>query len=152
MKQENNYLCHEDPSAAILPGGTNVCVGRNDCRVQADVTVRRVHSVMIWGVVSDSAGVPVGNVLVRLMRYEHGCGEELLELCCTHTDCQGCYRFDLEQSGEGHYRVMVGLRGGVTPPPCLEKPPCPNPPSAPYSRCGEARGCRSTTQNCVQYY
>lgn len=149
MKQEANYPCWEGPCSSILPGGTDVCVGRSDCTVQADVTVERVRSVVIWGVVSDCTGTPVANALVKLLRYECGHGEELRELCRTHTDCQGRYQFDLERGCEGRYRIVVSPRA-CDAVPC-PKPPCSNPCTQPW-QCCESHGCRSTTRSNVQYY
>lgn len=156
MKQENNCQCCGEPCTDILHGGTDVCVGRNDCDVQANITVDRARSVMIWGVVTDCTGTPVSGALVRLLRYSGECGAELREVCRTCTNCQGYYQFDLERGCEGRYRVAVSS----CPPcpsschsPCGERPAgsC-GPWDGADSRCGQCSSCRSTVRNEIQYY
>ena len=150
MKQESKYPCWEDPGFSGLPGQTEVCIGHNDCKVRADVTVERMRGVVIWGMVTDCTGVPVSNALVKLLRYEGGYSE-LRELCRTHTDCQGCYQFDIEQGCEGRYRVLVSPRACSADFCRPEMPPCPEV-CEPRCRCEHSRGCRSTTRSSVQYY
>lgn len=160
MKQEINCSCCDGPCTAILPGGADVCVGRDDCKVQANITVDRVRSVMIWGVVTDRSGAPVAGALVRLLRYTGECGTQLRELCITRTDGQGYYQFDLERNCEGRYRVVVSScapceNGGSSP--CGERrgEPC-----APWDDCGNrcgqygagSRVCRSAARNQILYY
>lgn len=90
-----------------MPGGTDVCVGDKDCKIQADITVERVRNVIIWGNVTDCTGTPVSGALVKLMRYTKEYGRELKEVSRTHTDCRGYYQFDLEYGCEGRFRVLV---------------------------------------------
>lgn len=160
MKQETNCPSCGGPCTGILPGSTDVCVGCNDCKVQANITVDRVRSIMIWGVVTDCTGAPVAGALVRLLRYAGDCGTELRELCRTCTDCRGCYQFDVEQGCEGRYRVVVSSCtscGGGCHSPCGERH---DEPCAPWDDCGNccgqcggsSCGCRSTVRNQIQYY
>lgn len=151
MNQETNCQCCGDPCSAMLHGAADLCVGRNDCKVQADITMDRAHGVVVWGIVTDCTGAPVPNALVRLLRYTGECGPELRELCRTCTDCQGYYQFDLERGCEGRYRVAVS-----SCPPCGERraETC-----APWDGCGGPCGqyggpcgCRSAARNQIQYY
>lgn len=112
MNSINQYRCKEDPCATILPGEVDVCVGPSDCKVRADVTLNRVRSVSIWGIVTDSRGWPVPGAMVKLLRHS-GEGERCFtEVCRTRTDPRGEYRFDLSGDSAGRYRVLVS--------PCVE--------------------------------
>lgn len=160
MKKKTNCQCCGDPCTVILHDGTDVCVGRDDCEVQANITVDRVRSVMIWGIVTDCAGELVSGALVRLLRYTGECGSELQELCRTYTDCQGYYQFDLEQSCEGRYRVIVSFCTSCNNSchsPCGERrTEAYTPWDDCNNRCGQfgssSCSCRSTVRSQIRYY
>lgn len=152
-----NQKC-ETPCTTILPGGTDLCVDRNDCKVRADITLDRVRSVIIWGTVKDCTGMVIPNALVKLLRYTGECGCELKEICRTHTDCQGYYQFDLEQGCEGRYRVLVSSCASINKEEpcekCKKEKPCPPPCDTFLDKQynGKPGSCRSTSRNNVQYY
>lgn len=142
----------EEPCTTILPGGTDICIERNDCKVRADITLERVRSVIIWGTVKDCTGMFVPNALVKLLRYTGECGSELKEVCRTHTDCQGYYQFDLEQGCEGRYRVLVSSCASIDKD-CKPCKPCEKIDVFPDKQYGGKPGsCRSTSRNNIQYY
>lgn len=151
------YDCPQggDACSTILPGGVDLCVDRNACKVRADITVDRVRTLTIWGCVTDCDGVPVSGALVTLLKYK-GCG--LHEVARTRTDCTGRYQFCLSDGGEGRYRVEV--RQGTCPDACPDDcaspcPPCRPEPAGP-SGClcqgSSSEGCRSVSRSNVQYY
>lgn len=155
MKQDYDRSRGGDPCSEILPGGVDLCVDRNVCKVRADVTVDRVRTVTVWGCVTDRSGAPVNGALVELLKYMD-CG--LYEVARTYTDCTGRYQFALNDGGEGRYRVEV--RQGACPdacpdgcePPC--PPRCPEPPGSNGCLCqgSSSGGCRSVSRSNVQYY
>lgn len=157
MNHKSENKCYDSPCTTIMPGGTDVCIGSNDCKIQADITVERVRSVIIWGNVTDCTGTPVSEALVKLMRYTGECGSELKEVCRTHTDCHGYYQFDLEYGCEGRYRVLVSActscgqeykpRVQRNDDSCLSRDFCHD---RQYN--DKPCSCRSTTRNNIQYY
>ena len=155
MKQDCDCPQGGDPCSAILPGGVDLCVDRNVCKVRADVTVDRVRTLTIWGCVTDCDGVPAGGALVTLLKYRD-CG--LCEVAGTRTDCAGRYRFELSGGSEGRYRVAVRQDGcpDACPEGCepLRPPRCPEPAGSGGCLCqgSSSGGCRSVSRSNVQYY
>lgn len=157
MNHKSENQCYNSPCIAMMPGGKDVCVGSNDCKIQADITVERVRSVTIWGIVTDCAGTPVSDALVKLMKYPRECRSELKEISRTHTDCNGYYQFDLEYGCEGRYRVLVNActsceKEGKSyiqqnDEPCIGRDVCHD---RQYN--DKPCSCRSTTRNNIQYY
>ena len=155
MKQEYDRSRGGDPCSTILPGGVDLCVDRNVCKVRTDVTVDRVRTVTVWGCVTDCSGTPVSGALVELLKYTDCCLHEVARTC---TDCMGRYQFSLTDGCEGRYRVEV--RQGVCPDACPDgcEPPCPPrcPEPAGSSGClcqgSSSGGCMSVSRSNVQYY
>lgn len=154
MMQPEQYRCGEDPCATMLPGETEVRVGPNDCRVRADVTLRRMRSVLIWGTVTDPRGWPVPGALVKLLRHTGEGRGGFAEVSRTRTDGRGEYQFDLNGESAGQYRVLVSPcvhdRGGYAEdPPARESYP---PQEEDFRSFSIPREPRNGGVNCVQYY
>ena len=157
MGQKSENQCYNSPCTTMMPAGTDVCVGHNDCKIQADITVERVRNVIIWGNVTDCMGTPVPDALVKLMKYTGECGSELKEICRTHTDCNGYYQFDLEYGCEGRYRVLVNACTSCEKE-CKSRVQRNDEPCTAHDICYDKQynnkscSCRSTTRNNIQYY
>lgn len=94
-------------NSCIFPHGIDVCINPDDCKVQANISVKRVHCILLWGIVTDCKNEPVADALVKLLKYSSECNNELQEICHTYTDCHGYYQFDLDGYCEGRYHVLV---------------------------------------------
>lgn len=157
MNHKPESQCCDVPCTTIIPSGADVCVGHNDCKIQADITVERIRNVIIWGIVTDCTDAPVSDALVKLMRYTGECGNELKEISRTHTDYTGYYQFDLEYGCEGRYRVLVNDRISCEKE-CKSPVQRNDEPCTARDICHERQyndkpcSCRSTTRNNIQYY
>ncbi len=148
-----NESCFPD-----IPNGTDLYVAPDDCKVQADIRMNRIHGTVICGVVTDNRGQAAGGTAVRLLKY-CDCCSGFQVVACTYTDCCGYYQFELEQGFYGRYRVIAD--------PCApcEEDFCEEPFSREQEICGchelygggcqnsgKSFGGRSTIRNNIQYY
>lgn len=80
-----------------------------DLEVKADITVKRRNSVKVWGEVKDSMGVPLCNVMVKIMKHvKYNNGNKLINIATTKTDNRGYYQFKLQLSEQCEkYRVAL---------------------------------------------
>lgn len=137
MQSNQSYL-RNDPCLIPLPGEVDVCVGPNDCKVRADVALQCVHSVLIWGTVTDCRGCPVPGATVKLLRYTGDRTCNLTEICRTRADAGGNYQFDLTGDSTGRYRVLVS--------PCVEEQN-----SYPIEKSFQTESCSAQNSSCRSY-
>lgn len=83
---------------------------KNDCEIRADVCVKKVNAIRLWGRVKTCENEPVEAALVKLLKMvcdKHG--YRLEGVAHTITDCKGFYQFDIcERDDHADYRVIVG--------------------------------------------
>ncbi|MGL4655764.1 MAG: carboxypeptidase-like regulatory domain-containing protein [Sarcina sp.] len=109
----NKHNCGCAPQNAgcceyILGNSADLHVNTKDCEVRLDLTVEKANGVRVWGQVKDCSGMPVANVLVKLVKVMHYCGrQEYVGVAHTVSDCNGFYQFDLTNCEEADYKVLV---------------------------------------------
>ncbi|MCT4565388.1 MAG: hypothetical protein N4A68_13890 [Maledivibacter sp.] len=82
------------------------------CEIRADLEVKKIRTIRLWGQVRDCDGDPVKCALVKLVKLSKGdCkGKEYEGVAHGVTDCMGFYQFDIcvPKSGKpSRFRVIV---------------------------------------------
>lgn len=140
----NTKNCYSKTSYDDLVVGNSIDIQleKNDSEVRADLTVSRVDTVRIWGIVKDCDGMPISNALIKLVKPINKNGiMEYEGACYTVTDCSGFYQMDVPCSdSDSKYKILVS-KASVgyeriiccdNCNPCSPEPPCPPmPPSTP---------------------
>ncbi|WP_409069571.1 hypothetical protein ACFLKB_08855 [Clostridium sp. FAM 1755] len=100
---------------------------------RADLTVKKVRTLRVWGQVKDCDGEPVKNALLKLVReVKDDCGKiKYVGVAHGVTDCLGFYQFDIcvpKECTPHVYRIFVskqalgkeGYIKGNECDPCLD--------------------------------
>ncbi|MGL4655758.1 MAG: hypothetical protein ACRCWM_07740 [Sarcina sp.] len=132
----------------IIQGNSlDVEIFDNDCEVKADIIVTSKNTIRLWGQATDCDGMPVPNVLVKLLKYVNECTcPKFVGISHTISDCYGYYQFDIDRCDIGKFRILFGKAANgpdreVKIPNCptnccTPQPPCPPPcPTSCSSRC-----------------
>lgn len=82
------------------------------CEIRADLEVKKIRTIRLWGQVRDCDGNPVKCALVKLVKeVRKDCGDKELEgVAHGVTDCMGFYQFDICVPKTGvptRFRVLV---------------------------------------------
>ncbi len=107
------------------------------CEIRADIQVKRVRGIRIWGRVIDCKNKPVKNALVKLVRaVVDECGKVRYKgIAHGTTDCLGFYQFEVckpKKCVSAKYRIFVSkqalgkeiFKDETECDPCSEKIPC----------------------------
>ncbi|MCY6958950.1 MULTISPECIES: hypothetical protein [Clostridium] len=105
--------------------------------IRADINVKKVKTLRVWGQVKDCDGKPVKNALLKLVRVvKDQCGKvEYVGVAHGVSDCLGFYQFDIcvpHSCNANVYRIFVskqalGKEGYITATecnPCLDNLEC----------------------------
>ncbi|MGL5149383.1 MAG: hypothetical protein ACRC7N_02270 [Clostridium sp.] len=107
---KSNYSCSNNSGCCeyILGNSADVHVSTKDCEVRMDLQVEKANGVRVWGQIKECNGMPVANVLVKLLKVMHYCGkQEYVGVAHTVSDCNGFYQFDLQNCEEADYKIIV---------------------------------------------
>ncbi|OQB22827.1 MAG: hypothetical protein BWY11_02032 [Firmicutes bacterium ADurb.Bin182] len=81
---------------AILGSASEFEVRENDCEIRADISVRKIGCVRIWGRITDCNDNPVEEALVKLLKKNDLSGCVKYEgVSHTVSDCEGFYQFNV---------------------------------------------------------
>jgi hypothetical protein len=101
-----NYDINESHQSTIIGNSVDVSM-RDVCHseIKANIIVKELDTVRLWGQVKDCKGRPIANVTMKLLKYE--CGE-YNGIAHTVTDCQGFYQFDLpKKNPKAKFKVIA---------------------------------------------
>lgn len=120
MPEYEKCQCELKDDCIFLKGNqTEFELRKDDCEIRADVSVKEMRCVRVWGEVINCKGVPVENALVKLVKVTCKAGKTKLEgVAHTVTDCKGVYQFEIcpkeyddceERREKITYRVIVSM-------------------------------------------
>ncbi|MHB1314340.1 MAG: hypothetical protein ACYCX2_02500 [Christensenellales bacterium] len=108
MEPEYKATFEKDECEYIKGNVAEVEVKECDCEIRADVVVKKIRCIRLWGQVTTCEGRPVEEALVKLVKEVcHGKDTKLIGIAHTVTDCKGFYQFDL-CAEKAEYKVIVG--------------------------------------------
>lgn len=89
---------------------------KEDCEIRADVHIKQLNYMKIWGEVENCKSEPIEGALVKLIKVKCQAGKNEYEgVAYTETDCKGFYQFEIyqtefedsEEKEKAVYRIMV---------------------------------------------
>lgn len=110
MEGENCTIMHEQKECESIKGNSiEFEIKECDCEIRADVVVKLLHCIRVWGQVITCEGKPVEDALVKLIKVVCKAGKTRLKgVAHTVTDCNGFYQFDIcEKEEKAQYKIIV---------------------------------------------
>lgn len=110
MEEERYTISHVKSECEFIKGNvTEFEVTECDCEIKADIVVKVVRCVRVWGQVITCEGKPVEEALVKLVKVICKDGKTRLKgIAHTVTDCKGFYQFDIcEKEEKALYKIIV---------------------------------------------
>ncbi|MEG1002144.1 MAG: hypothetical protein RSF37_02005 [Clostridium sp.] len=96
----------------LFQGSTReIEVLEDDFEIRADVILKCIDTLNIWGEIKFDNCKPVAGAVVKLLKVIDDCyGEEYIEICKTVTDKRGRYRFEIDKNDRNDKLKIVASK------------------------------------------